>query len=234
MGMLDVRGLTARYGKINVLHGLDFSLGAGDITIILGSNGAGKTTTLRALSGMVDREGSIVYDGVDIAGKSAEDIVRLRIAQIPQGRGTFRDQTVQENLIIGAYVRRDADIDADLQRLYQMFPILHQRRHQYAGQLSGGEQQMLAIGRALMLRPRLLLLDEPSLGLAPIIVKELFETLRRLREEMNLTMLVVEQNVNLALTIADYVYVLDNGQVSYSGKVDEVRNNDLLLKSYLG
>jgi branched-chain amino acid transport system ATP-binding protein len=234
MALLDVSGLTARYGKINVLHGIDFSINGGDITIILGSNGAGKTTTLRAISGVVERKGRIIFDGADISRKSPEDIVKLRIAQIPQGRGTFRDQTVHENLVIGAYIRRDSEINNDLDRLYEMFPILHERRHQYAGQLSGGEQQMLAIGRALMLRPRLLLLDEPSLGLAPIIVRELFETLQRLRSEMNLSMLIVEQNVNLALSVADYVYVLDNGHVSYSGTADEVRGNDVLLKSYLG
>lgn len=234
MDLLKVEGLRAGYGKIAVLHGLNFAIRNQEITIILGANGAGKTTTLRAISGLISRSGSVLYEGVELVRSTPEFIVRQKISHIPQGRGTFREQTVHENLLVGAYVRRDKEVVNDIQRMYEMFPILRERRDRPAGELSGGEQQMLAIARALMLRPRLLLLDEPSLGLAPIIVKSLFETLKSLRNEMKLSMLIVEQNVNLALSIADYVHVLENGRIKHSGMAESMKHNDILLKSYLG
>ncbi|CAM5207964.1 Branched-chain amino acid transport system ATP-binding protein OS=Castellaniella defragrans OX=75697 GN=HNR28_000341 PE=3 SV=1 [Castellaniella defragrans] len=232
--MLEVQNLVAGYGRSQVLHGLDLSLPEGGTAVILGANGAGKTTTLRALSGMIGRQGSVRFDGADIGSATAEQIVRLGIAHIPQGRGTFASQTVEENLRIGAYVRRDKDIKNDIERFYGLFPVLGKRRMQPAGQLSGGEQQMLAVARALMLRPRLLLLDEPSLGLAPIIVKELFTMLASLRQELKLTMLLVEQNARLAMSLADQVYVLESGVFVRHGPVAQLQDDPMLVKAYLG
>lgn len=232
--MLEVQDLVAGYGRSRVLHGLDLSLSEGATAVILGANGAGKTTTLRALSGVISRQGSVRFDGVDIGTASAEQIVRLGIAHIPQGRGTFASQTVEENLRIGAYVRRDKDIRNDIEKFYGLFPVLGKRRTQPAGQLSGGEQQMLAVARALMLRPRLLLLDEPSLGLAPIIVRELFTMLASLKEELKLTMLIVEQNARLAMSLADEVYVLESGAFVRHGPVAQLRDDPVLVKAYLG
>lgn len=232
--LLEVQKLVAGYGRSQVLHGLDLCLPEGQTAVILGANGAGKTTTLRALSGMISRKGAIRFGGADIGSATAEQIVKMGIAHIPQGRGTFATQTVEENLRIGAYVRRDQNIKSDIEKFYSLFPVLGKRRRQLAGQLSGGEQQMLAVARALMLRPRLLLLDEPSLGLAPIIVKELFAMLESLRAELNLTMLIVEQNARLAMSLADEVYVLESGMFVRHGTVAELQDDPMLVKAYLG
>ncbi|OWY61470.1 ABC transporter ATP-binding protein, partial [cyanobacterium TDX16] len=207
--LLDVEGLTAGYGPVSVLYGLDFHVDEGEDVVILGANGAGKTTTLRAVCGMIGAKGRIELDGRSIAGKKAEEIVRQGVAHVPQGRGTLTELTVDENLRIGAYVRKDkAGVAADLDTWYDTFPRLAERSSQQAGTLSGGEQQMLAIARAMMSRPRLLLLDEPSLGLAPIVTQELFRRIGELNTESGLSVLVVEQNANLALAIAHRAYVL--------------------------
>src|SRR5690348_10017637 len=202
--MLEARGLAAFYGENQVLYGLDFALDEGNIVTLLGANGAGKTTTLRALCGMVRLSGEVRFDGKSLLGHATEDIVRLGIAHVPEGRGTFVRMTVEENLQLGAMVRRDrAAIATDIEQVYAHFPRLKERRAQTAGTLSGGEQQMLAIGRALMLRPRLMLLDEPSFGLAPLIVQELFAILRAVNRESGVSLLLVEQNAEIALEAAD-------------------------------
>ncbi|HXC88588.1 MAG TPA: ABC transporter ATP-binding protein, partial [Stellaceae bacterium] len=201
--MLEARGLCAFYGQSQALHGLDFALEEGAIMTLLGANGAGKTTTLRALCGTVRTTGEVRFADKPLAGRATEDIVRLGIAHVPEGRGTFVRMTVEENLRLGAMTRRDhAAIDTDIDEVYALFPRLAERRRQQAGTLSGGEQQMLAVGRALMLRPRLMLLDEPSFGLAPLVVAELFAVLRRLNRERRVAMLIVEQNAALALDLA--------------------------------
>ncbi|MDH4053173.1 MAG: ABC transporter ATP-binding protein, partial [Rubrivivax sp.] len=202
--LLEVRGLTAGYGATQVLNGIDFELAAGRITAILGANGAGKTTTLRALCQTVATAGSIVFDGQQLVGKATENVVRLGVAHVPDGRGTFGALSVEENLRLGAYVRRDkAGVASDIAHMYARFPRLKERRGQQAGTLSGGEQQMLAISRALMLRPKLLLLDEPSFGLAPLVVAEIFRILRQINEDDGVSILLVEQNARLALDLAD-------------------------------
>ena len=234
MSLLEVQDLEAGYGPVRVLHGMTFAVEEGQTVVILGANGAGKTTTLRAVSGMIPRRGSVRFAGADITRSSADSIVRRRIAHMPQGRGTFVSETVDENLRLGAYVRRDGDVSADIARMYELFPRLQERRRQAAGSLSGGEQQMLAIARALMLRPRLLLLDEPSLGLAPIIVRDLFRTLAELKQSTGVTMLVVEQNANLALDIADHAFVLETGRIVVDGDAESVRSNDSVRRAYLG
>ncbi len=228
--MRDVR---AGYGPLEVLHGISLDVEPGEIVVILGANGAGKTTTMRAVSGMVARQGDIEFEGSDISSTSAEKIVRLGIAQVPQGRGTFAELTVEDNLRSGAYVRRDA-IDADIDRWYEVFPRLAERRVQRAGSLSGGEQQMLAIARALMSKPKLLLCDEPSLGLAPLITQELFEVLKTLNAEEGLSILLVEQNANLALKVAHRVYLLETGNVVASGTAAQIASDDSIRKAYLG
>lgn len=232
--LLVARGLSGGYGQIQVLHGFDFDVGKGQVVVILGANGAGKTTTLRALSGMLDAEGSVTLDGEELIGKKAADIVRLGVAHVPQGRGTLPELSVEDNLLVGAYVRKDKEIAADMNRWYEVYPVLYERRNQRAGSLSGGEQQMLAVSRALMSRPRLLLLDEPSLGLAPLIVQDLFERFRHINEETGTTMLLVEQNAQLALSIADHGYVLESGTISIEGPADQMMNNDAIRKAYLG
>src|SRR5690348_3679509 len=212
--MLEARGLAAFYGENQVLYGLDFALDEGNIVTLLGANGAGKTTTLRALCGMVRASGDIRFDGKPIVGRATEDIVRLGIAHVPEGRGTFVRMTVEENLQLGAMTRRDrAGIARDIDQVYAHFPRLAERRAQPAGTLSGGEQQMLAVGRALMLRPRLMLLDEPSFGLAPLIVEELFAILRQVNAETGVAMLIVEQNAVLALDLAEHAYLLETGRI---------------------
>ena len=231
---LEVRGLKAAYGDIQVLHGIDFSVDEGQIAVILGANGAGKTTTLRALCAMVSTEGSIRLAGEELAGHRTADIVRRGVAHVPQGRGTFPDLNVEENLMAGAYVRSDAEVRADVEQWYETFPVLGERRNQTAGSLSGGEQQMLAIARALMLRPSLLLLDEPSLGLAPMITRALFEQLTAINEEAGTTMLVVEQNAALALGVANQAYVLEAGEMALSGPADELAADDNVRRAYLG
>ncbi len=233
--LLDVRGLHAQYGATRVLHGIDFSVEEGGITTILGANGAGKTTTLRAVCGMVKAQGEIALDGVRIEGKATESIVRLGVAHVPDGRGTFVNLSVEENLRLGAYTRRDkAEVALDFERMYGYFPRLKERRKQQAGLLSGGEQQMLAVSRALMLRPRLLLLDEPSFGLAPLIVQELFEIFRTINRESRVSMLLVEQNASLALKLADHAYLLETGRVVISGTADAIRSDEAIRRSYLG
>jgi branched-chain amino acid transport system ATP-binding protein len=207
---------------------------AGEVVVILGANGAGKTTTLRALSGSLDAKGHVRFDGHDVLGRRTEKIAAAGVAHVPQGRGTITDLTVDENLRLGAYTRRDREIDADIERWYGVFPRLADRRNQLAGSMSGGEQQMLAIARALMAKPKLVLLDEPSLGLAPIITQELFRTLGSLNHEEGISMLVVEQNASLALGIANRGYVLETGSIVVSGSADELSRNDDVRKAYLG
>ena len=231
---LEVRGLKAAYGNIQVLHGIDFTVSEGQIAVILGANGAGKTTTLRALCAMVSVEGSIRLRGEELAGQRTADIVRRGVAHVPQGRGTFPELSVEENMWAGGFVRRDGEVRADIERWYEAFPVLGERRNQSAGSLSGGEQQMLAIARALMLRPSLLLLDEPSLGLAPMITRSLFEQLTAINADAGTTMLVVEQNATLALGVADQAYVLEAGEVALSGPADELAADDNVRRAYLG
>jgi branched-chain amino acid transport system ATP-binding protein len=233
--LLEARGVQARYGWTTVLHGLDFAVEEGGITTILGANGAGKTTTLRAVTGMVKTAGEIRFAGQRVVGKATEDIVRLGIAHAPEGRGTFVNLTVEENLRLGAYGRRDrGGLAADFERVYGYFPVLRERRQQTAGTLSGGEQQMLAVARALMLRPRLLLLDEPSLGLAPLIVREIFRIVRAINRDERVSVLLVEQNAAIALELADHAYLLETGRVVMSGPAGELRRNDAIRRSYLG
>jgi branched-chain amino acid transport system ATP-binding protein len=233
--LLEVKGLHASYGPTRVLHDVNFSLEQGQITAILGANGAGKTTTLRAICQAVKTSGSIVFDGQEVGGKSTESIVRLGIAQVPEGRGTFTGLTVEENLRLGAYTRGNkVELAQEMERAFVRFPILKQRRHQQAGTLSGGEQQMLAISRALMLRPKLLLLDEPSFGLAPLIVAEIFRIMRSINEEDKVSMLLVEQNANIALDLAHSAYLLETGHVALSGSSAEIKRNETVRKSYLG
>ena len=233
--LLEVRQLRAGYGPTEVLHGLDFSIPAGTICALLGANGAGKTTTLRALCGMVKTAGTISFEGRRIDGSATEDIVRLGVAHVPDGRGTFAALSTEENLRLGAYTRKDKPrVHEDMERMYGYFPRLRERRRQQAGTLSGGEQQMLAVSRALMLRPKLLLLDEPSFGLAPLVVQELFAILRAINRSERVSMLVVEQNAALALEVADHAYVLETGRVVLSGTAQEIRRNDVVRRSYLG
>lgn len=233
--LLEARGLEASYGRTQVLHGIDFSLSHGGITTILGANGAGKTTTLRALSGLVATRGRIVLEGESIAGCKTEQITRRGVGHVPDGRGTFTDLTVEENLRLGAYSRRDrGEVAHDFDRIYNYFPRLAERRNQQAGTLSGGEQQMLAISRALMLRPKLLLLDEPSFGVAPRVVAEIFAILRRINEQQKVGILLVEQNASLALDLADHAYLLETGRIVLEGKAIEVRSNEAVRRAYLG
>ena len=233
--LLDVRGLQASYGPTLVLHGLDFAVEEGGITTILGANGAGKTTTLRAVCGMVKTRGEIDFAGTRVDGRATESIVRLGVAHVPDGRGTFVNLTVEENLRLGAYTRRDkAEVEADFERMFGYFPRLKERWQQQAGTLSGGEQQMLAVSRALMLRPRLLLLDEPSFGLAPLIVQELFEIFRTINQQDRVSMLLVEQNAAMALKLADQAYLLETGRVVISGTAEAIRSDAAIRRSYLG
>ncbi|MGA8399749.1 MAG: ABC transporter ATP-binding protein [Stellaceae bacterium] len=233
--MLEVSGLNAFYGQNQALYDVGFTLGEGQVRTLLGANGAGKTTVLRSICGMVRVAGDIRFDGKPIAGWATEDVVRLGVAHVPEGRGTFVRLTVEENLQLGAMTRKDKrEIAADIERIYVNFPRLKERHTQQAGTLSGGEQQMLAVGRALMLRPRLLLLDEPSFGLAPLIVEELFTILRRINEETGVAMLVVEQNAALALELAEHAYLLETGRVVMDASSDVVGADESIRRSYLG
>jgi len=235
MALLEARGLTAQYGWTRVLHGLDFAVEPGGVTTILGANGAGKTTTLRAVCGMVRTSGEIVFDGRRIAGKATEDLVRLGIAHVPEGRGTFVNLTVEENLRLGAYGRASRNGTADdFESVYGYFPVLASRKRQLAGTLSGGEQQMLAVARALMLRPRLLLLDEPSLGLAPLVVREIFRIVRTINRDRGVSVLLVEQNAAMALALADYAYLMETGRVVQSGPAAQLKQDDAIRRAYLG
>jgi branched-chain amino acid transport system ATP-binding protein len=231
--LLKTHELRAGYGPVEVLHGLDLEVGEGEVVVILGANGAGKTTTIRAISGTIPRRGEVSLLGHDIARMSPDGIVRGGVAQVPQGRGTFPDLTVEDNLRVGAYVRSD-QIDEDLAKWFGVFPRLAERREQKAGGLSGGEQQMLAIARALMSRPKLLLCDEPSLGLAPLITKEMFDIIGQLNRDQGLSVLLVEQNANLAVKIAHRVYLLETGRIVASGTADEISKDDSIRKAYLG
>jgi branched-chain amino acid transport system ATP-binding protein len=235
MPLLEVEDLKAYYGQTQALHGVSFALEPGCIITLLGANGAGKTTTLRAICGMVTTEGAIRFDGQPISGKAPEEIVRLGVGHVPEGRGTFTNLTVEENLRVAAYTRRDkAAAKRDLDMVLDYFPILKARLSQQAGTLSGGEQQTLAISRALMLSPRLMLLDEPSFGLAPLIVQEIFRIMRRINSEAKVSMLLVEQNATLALELADHAYVLETGRIVMSGASAVVKSNEAIRKSYLG
>ena len=233
--MLQVAGLHAGYGPIQVLREVDLHVDEGEIVVLLGANGAGKTTTIRAICQMVDSKGSVNMCGAELVGMRPEKMAGLGIAHVPQGRGTFPELTVEENLNVGAYIRKDrAEIRGDIDRSYELFPRLGERRAQLAGSLSGGEQQMLAVARALMSRPRLLLLDEPSLGLAPLVIQGLFNRFNELNQEEGVTMFIVEQNANLALDIANRAYVLEAGRIVLSGSAAELRANDAVRRAYLG
>ncbi|MFN7151157.1 MAG: ABC transporter ATP-binding protein [Microthrixaceae bacterium] len=234
MTLLSARDLNAGYGPVQVLTGLSLDVEAGEIVVVLGANGAGKTTTLRALSGMIPVKGTVSLDGTDVTGRKPEDLVRLGVAHVPQGRGTFPELTVDENLRVGGFTRSSDEVAADSERWYDLFPRLRERSTQLAGSMSGGEQQMLAIARALMSRPRLLLLDEPSLGLAPLVTRDVFDRIAEINRELGTTVLVVEQNANLALEIASRGYVLETGSIVASGTADELRDNDVVRRAYLG
>ena len=235
MALLEAKSLHAAYGQTRVLHGISFAMEEGTITTLLGANGAGKTTTLRALCGMVKTQGEITFGGQRIDGRATEDIVRLGIAHVPDGRGTFVNLTTEENLRLGAYVRKDREtVEADLERVYGYFPRLRERRAQQAGTLSGGEQQMLAVSRALMLKPKLMLLDEPSFGLAPLIVRELFNILRRINQAERVSMLLVEQNAAMALELADHAYLIETGRMVLAGSAAALKQDDAVRRSYLG
>jgi branched-chain amino acid transport system ATP-binding protein len=232
VSLLELRNVEARYGPVKALHGVSLTVGDGELVAVLGANGAGKTTTLRAISGTVRRTGDVVFGGKALP-RRPEATAKAGIAHVPEGRGTFSDLTVWENLRLGAYTRRGG-IKDDARRVFGFFPRLEERREQQAGTLSGGEQQMLALGRAMMARPKLLLLDEPSLGLAPLVVKEIFEALERMKGQDGMSVLVVEQNANLALAHAARAYVLEVGTVVVDGTSDELRANESVRKSYLG
>ena len=233
--ILQTLGLGAAYGATQVLQAIDISVEQGGIVTLLGANGAGKTTTLRALCNMLVRvTGEIRFNDRRIDGKATEDIVRLGIAHVPDGRGTFVSLSVEENLKLGAYTRRDSEISRDFDRIYGYFPRLKERRRQQAGTLSGGEQQMLAISRALMLRPKLLLLDEPSFGLAPLIVQEIFRILRTINKQEGVSMLLVEQNASIALELADQAYLLETGRIIMAGPSSVIGSNEAVRRAYLG
>jgi branched-chain amino acid transport system ATP-binding protein len=231
--ILELRGLKAFYGQSEVLHGIDVAVEEGGMTVLLGANGAGKTTTLRAICGMVRSEGEIHFAGKQLARRTTEQIAGLGIAHVPEGRGTFMALSVEENLRLGSYTRSGRP-EADMQRMYGYFPILAARRQQQAGSLSGGEQQMLAISRALMMGPRLLVLDEPSFGLAPRIVEEIFNIVDRIRREEHVSVLLVEQNASLALELADHAYLLETGYVVTSGSAKALADDPQIRRSYLG
>jgi branched-chain amino acid transport system ATP-binding protein len=232
MPLLELTNVEARYGAVKALHGVSLGVGEGELVAVLGANGAGKTTTLRAVSGTVRRDGEIVFDGKKLP-RRAEATARAGIAHVPEGRGTFMELSVWDNLRLGAYTRRGG-LKEDAKRVFDFFPRLGERRDQQAGTLSGGEQQMLALGRAMIARPRLLLLDEPSLGLAPLVVREIFAALERMKDEDGLAVLVVEQNARIALRAAQHAYVLEVGRVVVEGASDELRQNESVRRSYLG
>jgi branched-chain amino acid transport system ATP-binding protein len=233
MALLELRGVEARYGPVRALDGVSLAVEQGQIVAVLGANGAGKTTTLRSISGTVKRSGQILFDGKPLGRRGPESVARLGVAHVPEGRGTFAEMSVEENLKLGAYVKRGS-IDDDVARVSAYFPWISTRLDQHAGTLSGGEQQMLALARALMSHPRVLLLDEPSLGLAPIVTREIFRIVSELNEKEGLTVLVVEQNAAIALEVASYAYVLEVGKVAVSGPSEELARNESVRKSYLG
>lgn len=234
--MLEVRGISASYGAIQALHGVSLKVERGAIVALLGSNGAGKSTTLNVISHLIDpTAGEIFFDGEPIRRRHSDEIVRRGLVQVPEGREVFKDMSVRENLELGAYLRRSKqEIAQDFERVFETFPRLKERSDQKASTLSGGEQQMLAIGRALMARPRMILLDEPSMGLSPLLVEQIFETIQRLNREQGLTILVVEQDVRLALRVASYAYILENGEMNLEGPSDQLRNDPAVRRAYLG
>lgn len=233
--LLEIEDLRAFYGKAAALHGIALSVAQGSVVALLGANGAGKTTTLRAICGLIRTEGRIRFGGQDISGTVTEAIVRLGVAHVPEGRGTFAELTVAENLRLGGIMRRDeARARQDVELMLNYFPRLKERLRQQAGTLSGGEQQMLAISRALMLRPRLILLDEPSFGLAPLVVQEIFRIMKRISVEEGVSMLIVEQNARLALALADRAYLLETGRIVLHGSSAEMSANDSIQSAYLG
>jgi branched-chain amino acid transport system ATP-binding protein len=233
--LLDVRNLNAFYGKTAALHGISFRVDEGSVTVLLGANGAGKTTALRAISGMIERTGEVMFRDHSLMKSRTEEIARLGVAHVPDGRGTFVMQTVESNLQLGAISRKDkAGIASDMEMVFGYFPVLKMRRTQQAGLLSGGEQQMLAVGRALMMRPKLLLLDEPSFGLAPLVVKEMYGILRRLNNEQRIGILLVEQNAAVALDLAHQAHLIETGRIVFAGSSADFRNNERLRRSYLG
>ena len=233
MALLELRDVAARYGPVRALDGVSLAVEEGQIVAVLGANGAGKTTTLRSISGTVKRSGQILFEGKPLNRRGPESVAQLGVAHVPEGRGTFAEMSVEENLKLGAYVRRGS-VDEDLIRVAEYFPWISSRLTQHAGTLSGGEQQMLALARALMSRPRMLLLDEPSLGLAPLVTREIFRIVSELNEKEGLTVLVVEQNAAIALEVASYAYVLEVGKVAESGPSEELARNEDVRKSYLG
>lgn len=233
--MLKVNDLQVHYGGIHAIRGASFEVKKGEIVTLVGSNGAGKTSILRAISNLVKSQASIMYKDEDINNLSAEKIVAKGLIHVPEGRKIFTALTVQENLMMGAYLRRDNDgIAKDLKKVYELFPRLEERIAQYGGTLSGGEQQMLAIGRALMSAPELLMLDEPSMGLAPIVIEEIFAAIKSINEETGLTVLLVEQNANIALQTAHKGYVIETGEILFSGDAKELLHDDRVRKAYLG
>jgi len=234
-GLLEVEDLRAYYGEIQALHGVSFGVPEGGITAVLGANGAGKTTTLRAVCGTIRTTGTVRFSGQRIDGQPTARIVRKGIGHVPEGRGTFVKLTVEENLRLGAYTRRDRNgLKSDYERVYHYFPVLAERRRQQAGTMSGGEQQMLAIARALMVRPRLLVLDEPSFGLAPKLVETIFEIVTVINREEGVGMLLVEQNAALALELASHAYLLETGRIVMSGEAEQLRTDEAVRRAYLG
>ena len=233
--MLEVKDLEVYYGAIHAVKGISLRVEDGQIVTLIGSNGAGKSTTLHTISGLIKpRSGNILFDGTDITGTPAHKIVASRLVQVPEGRHVFANMSVMENLDMGAYLRKDKDgIEKDKKKVFELFPRLFERKNQLSGTLSGGEQQMLAMGRALMERPRVLLLDEPSMGLAPLLVKEIFSIIKTINEE-GTTVLLVEQNANMALSIADYAYVLETGRITLSGPAADLSASEAVRKAYLG
>ena len=232
--MLELQDLTVSYGGIQALKGISLQVGEGEIVTLIGANGAGKSTTLRTISGLEKpQSGKILYNGVDITGKPSKYMVQNGLILVPEGRLIFPDMTVLENLKIGAYLRRDRDIDKDIQHMYELFPRLKERSWQMAGTLSGGEQQMLAVGRALMSRPKLLMMDEPSLGLAPLVVRDIFSIIRTIRDS-GVTVLLIEQNANAALKVADRGYVLETGRIALEGTGQELLSDPAVRAAYLG
>ena len=234
MSLLELSGVGGGYGPVQVLHGIDLAVEEGHVAVVLGANGAGKTTTLRAISGMIATSGEIYFDGRPIGNRRPEAVAKLGIAHVPQGRGTFTELSVEDNLRVGAIARRDNGVEADLARWFEVFPRLGERRQQEAGSMSGGEQQMLALARAMMSRPRLLLLDEPSLGLAPLVTRDLFARLGELNREEGLTVLVVEQNANLALEVGHWGYVLETGRIVVQGPAAQLHDDESVRRAYLG
>ena len=234
MSLLEVSGLRCGYGIVEVLFGLDLSVAEGELVVVLGANGAGKTTTLRAISGMIPASGSVRLDGTEVLGRRPDQLLSAGVAHVPQGRGTISALSVEDNLRVGGYQRSSAEVTEDLEMWFEVFPRLSERRTQLAGSMSGGEQQMLAIARAFMSRPRLLLLDEPSLGLAPLVTREVFDRLRDVTQQMGSAVLLVEQNANLALDFAARAYVLEAGCIVVSGAASELQGDEAIQKAYLG